>query len=186
MADRLYRTIVADPPWRVNRSNGWGKGATSSSTTLMPYPLMTVSEIEAMPISKMAAPTSHLYLWTVNLHVPHAYRVCRAWGFAPSALLTWVKQPRGIGPGGHFASTTEFVLFARRGTEGGSPANRVRTSWFEWPRGAHSEKPAAFFDMVEQVSPGPYLELFARRQRLGWDTWGNESLEHVRLEAGRE
>lgn len=60
-------------------------------------------------------------------------------------------------------------------------APRVDTRWFQWPRGAHSAKPEAFLDLVEQVSPGPYLELFARRQRLGWDTWGNEALEHVEM-----
>ncbi len=60
---------------------------------------------------------------------------------------------------------------------------RVNTRWFTWPRGRHSEKPAALYDMVEEVSPGPYLELFARRQRLGWDTWGDEALEHVRMGA---
>ena len=47
----------------------------------------------------------------------------------------------------------------------------------------HSRKPDAFMDLVEQVSPGPYLELFARRQRLGWDTYGNEALPHVQLAA---
>jgi N6-adenosine-specific RNA methylase IME4 len=60
---------------------------------------------------------------------------------------------------------------------------RVDTRWFTWPRGRHSVKPDAFYDLVEQVSPGPYLELFARRQRLGWDTWGNEALNHVELSA---
>lgn len=50
------------------------------------------------------------------------------------------------------------------------------TRWFTWPRGLHSQKPEAFLDLVERVSPGPYVELFARRDRLGWDTWGNESL----------
>ncbi len=57
----------------------------------------------------------------------------------------------------------------------------VTSRWFTWNRGAHSAKPDAFLDLVETVSPGPYLELFARRQRLGWDTWGNEALEHVRI-----
>ena len=60
--------------------------------------------------------------------------------------------------------------------------NREPSSWHQWPRGRHSTKPEAFIDMVERVSPGPYLELFARRQRLGWDTWGNEALCHVSLE----
>jgi hypothetical protein len=52
------------------------------------------------------------------------------------------------------------------------PVARIDRSWWEWPRGAHSEKPAAFLDIVEQVSPGPYVELFARSPRLGWDSWG--------------
>jgi hypothetical protein len=62
--------------------------------------------------------------------------------------------------------------------------SRASGRWHEWPRGPHSAKPEAFLDMVEAVSPGPYLEMFARRQRLGWDTWGDEALEHVRIGAG--
>lgn len=58
---------------------------------------------------------------------------------------------------------------------------RCDTRWWEWPRGKHSEKPEAFLDLVERVSPAPRLEMFARRNRLGWDTWGNEALEHVDL-----
>ncbi len=75
--------------------------------------------------------------------------------------------------------TTEFVLFAWKGS--GSVKRRGPSTWFTWPRGRHSAKPEAFQDLVEQVSPGPYLELFARRQRLGWDTWGNQALCHVDL-----
>lgn len=63
---------------------------------------------------------------------------------------------------------------------------RASGRWFQWPRGEHSAKPEAFLDLVEQVSPGPYLELFARRNRLGWDTWGNESLEHISLSENTE
>jgi N6-adenosine-specific RNA methylase IME4 len=58
---------------------------------------------------------------------------------------------------------------------------RCPTRWWEWPRGRHSEKPEAFLDIVESVSPAPRLEMFARRQRLGWDTWGNEALGHVEM-----
>jgi N6-adenosine-specific RNA methylase IME4 len=76
-------------------------------------------------------------------------------------------------------NTTEFIIFAGRGSL--APLSRCPRQWWEWHRGAHSAKPEAFLDMVEQVSPGPYLELFARRQRLGWDTWGNEAFEHVEI-----
>ncbi len=80
----------------------------------------------------------------------------------------------GMGLGGAFVQTTEHVLFARRGT---LPAQqRIDSTWWNWKRGQHSAKPDAFLDIVEAVSPGPYLEMFSRRARLGWDTWGNESL----------
>lgn len=79
----------------------------------------------------------------------------------------------GLGLGGTYCNTSEFILFARRGN---LPARRrVDTSWWRWPRGRHSQKPEAFQDIVESVSPGPYLELFARRARPGWTVWGNEA-----------
>ncbi len=65
-------------------------------------------------------------------------------------------------------------IIAAKGTAEREKLLRAETSWFTWPRGRHSAKPEAFQDIVEQVSPGPYLELFARRKRLGWDSWGNE------------
>ncbi len=135
-----------------------------------------------MPIAHLADEVAHLYLWVPNKWVEQSYGLVRAWGFRAATLLTWTKQPHGSGPGGHFVQTTEFILFARRGVEGRNPAVRCDTTWFQWKRGKHSEKPEAFLDVVESVSSGPYLELFARRNRLGWDTWGNESLEMVNLE----
>jgi N6-adenosine-specific RNA methylase IME4 len=75
------------------------------------------------------------------------------------------------------------ALNARKGTIPAKPFEKATSRWFQWPRGEHSAKPEAFLDLVEQVSPGPYLEMFARRNRLGWDTWGNESLEHVEMAA---
>jgi hypothetical protein len=73
------------------------------------------------------------------------------------------------------------AINARKGTAEPTPLARATTRWFRWPVAEHSRKPEAFLDLVEQVSPGPYLEMFARRQRLGWDTWGNEALEHVSI-----
>lgn len=181
-----YRTIVADPPWQVNTPNGWGKNGTSSGHKWLPYQAMSLDEISELPVQDCAAEVAHLYLWTTNKWVEASYQVARVWGFKPSTLLTWCKSPHGLGPGGHYVQTTEFVLFARRGAEGRNPAQRCESTWFQWARGSHSAKPEAFLDLVETVSPGPYLELFARRQRLGWDTWGNEALEHVDLSPDRE
>jgi N6-adenosine-specific RNA methylase IME4 len=174
---RRYRTIVADPPWKVHQPPALGRGVgfpKAGPNQPLPYKTMSVAEIVDLPVESMADENCHLYVWTINRYVEDTYRIVRAWGFSPSILLTWAKTPMGMGAGGAYAQTTEFVLFARRGF--GSHESRHPTTWWNWKRGAHSAKPEAFLDIVEQVSPGPYLEMFARRARFGWDYWGNESL----------
>jgi N6-adenosine-specific RNA methylase IME4 len=140
---------------------------------------MSVDEIAALPIRELAEKRAHLYLWTINKYIEDTYEIARLWGFRPVVLLTWAKAPHGEGLGGTFIQTTEHFLFARRGIC--PAAERVDSTWWQWKRGAHSQKPEAMMDMVEAVSPPPRLELFARRQRLGWDTWGDEALNHVEL-----
>jgi N6-adenosine-specific RNA methylase IME4 len=179
-----YRTIVADPPWEMPESGKWtGKGGRSGKgnwvdrngdTTSLPYRTMTLAEIGALPVTDLAEKDAHLYVWTVNRHLEATFGIVRAWGFRPSTLLTWCKAPMGLGMGGAFTQTTEYVIFARRG----SLKHTVRqdSTWWQWKRGQHSAKPEAFLDLVEQVSPAPRLELFARRARFGWDYWGDQSL----------
>lgn len=174
-----YRTIVADPPWEVMGGNGWTGGASKP----LPYPTMTVDEIGALPVRDFSETSgAHLYLWTINAYLEDAYEIARRWGFKPSTMLTWTKPVTGCGLGGSYRLSTEWCLFARRGVL--HAKTQIGQSHFDWPRQArHSQKPDAFMDMVEQVSPGPYLEMFSRRARLGWDTWGNESLNHVEIAA---
>lgn len=169
-----YSTIVADPPWPYDE--GWpafgptSRGGDRPGRRPLGYSSMTVEEIAAMPVAQIAAPSAHLYLWTTNRYLDAAFDVVAGWGFKHSSTLVWCKPPMGIGPGGAFSITTEFVLFARRGSL--APNERVDSTWWEWNRGPHSAKPDAFMDLVERVSPGPYVELFCRRPRLGWDSWG--------------
>ena len=169
-----YRTIVADPPWETKRGPEWGSNGAKRPLT---YPTMTLKAIAWVPVRRVAEDDAHLYIWTINKYLRQTYHIAQVWGFEPSTVLVWCKRPNGLGLGGTYSLTTEYVLFARRGHL--AATKRVDTTWFEWTRGEHSAKPEAFLDMVESVSPGPYLEMFARRQRLGWDTWGNEALEHV-------
>ncbi len=179
-----YRTIVADPPWKqsdrreitgaTRQNNLW----VGQHRTRPPYPSMTNAEIADLPVRNMAAGVATLFLWTTRFQLRAAYDIAAIWGFKPVHPLVWTKPPRPF-LGGTFPAATEFIIYAKRGR----PAHTGRgpADWFSWPRGPHSTKPEAFLDLVETVSPGPYLELFARRQRLGWDTWGNEALEHVSL-----
>jgi N6-adenosine-specific RNA methylase IME4 len=182
-----YRTIVADPPWHYD---SWPTSPAriphgevfDGRRTPIKYPTLTVEEIRALPVFHLAEPDAHLYLWTTNRYLRESFNVLDSWGFRYAQTLIWCKTPMGKGPGGAFAQNAEFVLFARRGSL--AHLEKQDGVWFNWPRTAvHSKKPEAFMDMVERVSPAPRLEMFARRQRLGWDTWGDEALEHVELTA---
>ena len=172
-----YTTIVADPPW--DHSDGTGRNYGERDTrgtgrgvdhhTTLTYSVMSVDDIAALPVSELAAKDAHLYLWTTNRFLRDAYDIAAGWGFKVSKPLIWCKEPMGFfGP--PYVSSAEFCLFARRGTL--KAISRADRQWWVFPRGPHSVKPAGLMDIVEQVSPGPYLELFARQPRLGWDAWG--------------
>jgi N6-adenosine-specific RNA methylase IME4 len=162
-----YHTIVADPPWKYEQ------GGPTTGTARFPapkYSMMTIPEIMDLPVKGLAAENAHLYLWTTNRYLRDSFSVAEAWGFKHSQTLVWCKCPSGIGPGGAFSNTAEFILYCRRGSL--PYQNRIDRTWWEWKRGTHSSKPPAFLDTVETVSPGPYVELFARQPRMGWDAWG--------------
>lgn len=160
-----FATIVADPPWpSMHQRSTYHRGKPERH-----YPTMPVDDIAAMSIP--AAADAHLWLWGVNRLMEDAYRVVRAWGFTPMSLLTWCKP--GPGMGYYLRNNTEHCIFATRGKPM-VPPSAVTSTWFEWGRRRHSEKPPEFFTVVERVSPAPHLELFARAQRDGWTCWGNE------------
>jgi N6-adenosine-specific RNA methylase IME4 len=141
------------------------------------YPQMSVAEICALKVP--AEDDAHLYIWTINRYIEQTYAVARAWGFEPSTMLYWLKQPMGLGLGGAFVPCVEPILFCRRGKL--PVKRRMDRNWWGWPRGKHSAKPEEFQTIVESVSPGPYLELFARRKRHGWASWGNEIANDVEM-----
>ena len=160
-----YRTIVVDPPWEYKDSGG-------RHGFLNHYKGMSQAELLLLPVAEWAdIDGGHLYLWTTNGFMEQAHQLARAWAFSQKTILTWIKAP-GMGMGRYYRNTTEHVLFCVRGNL--KVARRdTRTHFIAPPRG-HSVKPDAFYDMVESMSPGPYLDVFARRQRMGWDTYGLE------------
>jgi len=158
-----YGTIVADPPWRY-------ASAATKADARKHYSTMSMDEIATMTVGDLAAPDAHLWFWCTNGLMEDGYRIVRAWGFAPITLVTWCKPGPGVGY--YLRNNTEHAIFATRGKPV-VPEDKPLSTWFQWPRAQHSVKPDAFGDLVEKVSPGPYVELFARQPRLGWDSWGH-------------
>lgn len=177
-----YGTILADPPWRF--SNRTGKVAPEHRR-LNRYETMTIEEIVQLPIPEIAAQSSHLYLWVPNALILEGLEVMRKWGFKYKTNLVWYKirkdgGPDGRGVGFYFRNVTELVLFGIRGSLRTLAAGRRQTNVIVSSKREHSRKPDQLYDIIERCSPGPYLELFARHQRLGWHQWGNEiELPHV-------
>lgn len=157
-----YSTIVADPPWRY-------ASAATKADARKQYSTMSMEDIAAMPVESLAAESAHLWFWCTNALMEHAYPIIRSWGFAPITMLTWCKEGPGVGH--YLRNNTEHCILATRG-DAMTPEEKPLSTWYVWPRGPHSAKPDAFMDLVEQVSPGPYVELFCRRPRFGWDSWG--------------
>lgn len=172
-----YGTILVDPPWRfINRT---GKMAPEHRR-LKRYETMSTEEIMDLPVAAHAAPQSHLYLWTPNALIADAMRIMGAWGFTYKTNIVWLKvrkdgEPDGRGVGFYFRNVTELILFGVRGKlrtlgPGRSQVNAIITRKEE-----HSRKPDEQYDIIEACSPGPYLELFARKKREGWVSWGDQA-----------
>ena len=163
-----FPTIVVDPPW------DWGdEGDQDQLGRARPtYQTMPVEDISALRIAEVADQDCHLYLWITNRSLPKGFALIETWGFRYITCLTWCKP--SIGMGNYFRGQTEHVLF---GVKGSQPLLRKNVgTWFEGARGkAHSGKPDELYDIVERCSPGPRVDIFARKQRRGWTSIGAEA-----------
>lgn len=163
-----YRCIVIDPPWPMDKI---AREARPNQATHLDYPTMTLSEIEALPIGDIADPAGcHVYLWVTQKFLPVGLDLFEAWGVRYQCLMTWVK-PTGMTPYS-WMYNTEHVLFGRVGS---LPLDRMGLKLsIEAPTAGHSVKPDEFYARVLAASPEPRLEMFARRDRDGFEVWGNE------------
>ena len=164
-----FATILVDPPWPL-------QGGEKH------YRTMSLARIKALPVGALAARDAHLWLWTTNALLPKAYEVAEAWGFTVRSPLTWVKFRLGLGGHYQLRNATEQLLFCTRGR---APlGSRSQPTWFNAPVTEHSRKPAEQFAIIERVSPGTYLELFARRRpesNQPWAVWGDQVASDIRI-----
>jgi N6-adenosine-specific RNA methylase IME4 len=172
LSEQWFKTIVADPPWNERGGGKVKRGADRHYPTMKTrdiIPLMQTVLFQHQPDPEGA----HLYLWVTNNFLRDGLEVMDALGFRYVTMRTWAKDRYGLGY--YYRGQTESCLF---GVMGKLPPMSKKFSTLVGggvvKRGRHSAKPQVFFDEIEQVSPGPRLEIFAREPRLGWTVWGNE------------
>ena len=162
-------TIVMDPPWDWSDEGDvdhFGRGKPR-------YHTMSLDEIAAQSLPLGARDDAHLYLWITNRSLPKGFGLLEEWGFRYVTCLTWVKPHYGLG--NYYRGQTEHVLF---GVRGSLPLlrNDVGTVLHADRAGEHSTKPDEFYELVETCSPGPWMEMYARRRRPGWlEPWGADA-----------
>ena len=162
-----YPVIYADPPWRYEHSK------TDNRKIENQYPTMSLDELYALPVSKLATDDAVLLLWATSPKLEEAMWVISAWDFVYRTNMVWIKDK--IGMGYYARQQHELLLIATRGSlPVPEPANR-HSSIIEGPRVEHSKKPVGVYDIIEGMYPEySKIELFGRQQRAGWVMWGNE------------
>ena len=197
-----YAAIVADPPWHFRARTALQVGNwTSRRDAENHYPVMGLEDIKALPVRDIAAKDAHLFIWTTGPCLRQTFEVIEAWGFRYSAVaFTWVKLRRSfdthqlrvlptmesdlhVGLGLTTRKNAEFCLLARRGNAHRN-AKDVREIILA-PVREHSRKPDEAFARIQRYCDGPYIELFARTRRDGWDACGHETEKFASTDAAK-
>jgi len=171
-----YSTILIDPPWRfLNRT---GKVAPEHRR-LHRYETMSFEEIGKLHVANYANEKAHLYMWCPNALLPEGLAIMKRWGFTYKTNIVWYKVrkdggPDGRGVGFYFRNVTELILFGIRGSIRTLQPGRRQVNVISSRKEEHSRKPQESYRIIEQCSPGPYLELFARERVTGWTQWGDQ------------
>ena len=162
--NKKYQTIYADPPWNEQGGGKIKRGADRH------YSLMKTADIKMLPVQDIADDECWLYMWVTNNYLKDGLDVMEHWGFRYITNIVWAKTSFGLGY--YFRGQHEICLFGVKGKL--KPQVRNESTLILKPKDKHSKKPEEFYEKIENVSHGPYIELFARSTRDGWDSWGNE------------
>jgi len=171
-----FSCIVVDPPWEVKKII---RKVRPNQKEKLDYPTMTLDKIKELPIQRIAAENSVLFLWTTNAYLEAAFSVMKSWGFKYQRCLTWDKG-NGMCLFG-FHHRTEFVLFGYRGKINMYPRRPVFPSVFSGKSRRHSAKPDEFYKLAEPFGD-TRIDIFARIKRSGWFAWGNEVMNDIIFE----
>ena len=172
--DLKYNVIYADPPWTFKTYSNKGKDRSPEKH----YSVMSFKDICNMPVGNIARDNSVLLMWAIDPLLDKAFEVIKAWGFTyKTVAFTWAKLNKTkpgffTGLGYWTRGNPEMCLLATRGKP--KRLNKSIPQLVVSQRQEHSRKPDVVYDHIEKMLEGPYIELFARRKRDGWSSWGNE------------
>lgn len=163
-AQKRYQTLLIDPPWNTYQTGVRG--------AVRHYDLMDLKQIEGLPVASLTSDNAHCWLYVTNNTLRPGFDIMDAWGFPVKSVFTWIKLRMGLG--NYLRNCTEHLLLGVRGKCPVLCKNQINFGVF--PVQDHSHKPEEAHKIIERVSPGPYLEMFARRRPKNpdWDVWGNE------------
>lgn len=171
-----YNVIYADPPWPFENYSAKGESRNPNRH----YNTMSLQQIQDLPVGHLASDACACFMWVTDPHLPAGLETLSAWGFRYATVaFTWAKRTKldtgwHMGTGYYTRANPEICLLGVTGSLGRPRARGVRQLVIE-PIREHSRKPDSIARSIERLYPGPYVELFARAQRPGWDAWGNQT-----------
>ncbi len=174
---KKYQTIVIDPPWTVK--NNLKDLRYYRTGKKMPYPLMSDDEILNFPIDNFADDRCDLFLWSITSKIPLCFEILKAWNFRYMDFFAWDKKI-GVPVNGVYRRV-EWIVYAYRGKMGINKKGKFIPSMFDEKRGRHSRKPDILYDTLRKNTREPRIDIFAREKRNGFNVWGNEIGNRVKL-----
>jgi len=166
--DKKYNVIHIDPPWPLT----FMSRKVRPNQKDMPYDLMTFEDIKNLPIESLCDESCFMFIWTTHKWLPKTFELIEEWGFNYNCTITWDKGV-GFTPMG-FMWSTEFCLFCIKKGNKTRLKKLGEKTIIKAKSKEHSRKPDAIFNLIDKVCDGKKIDVFARRKRFGWDTWGND------------
>ena len=170
-----YHTIVIDPPWEFDKTNGFQRMKHTGVAKVEHYKTMTNEELKQFQINEFAYNDCDLFLWVVTRKIEFSFELLKSWGFRFVDFITWDKV-LGV-PVNGFHRKAEWCMYAVKGKKGISKKGKFIPTVITEKRGKHSEKPKLFYDIIKTNTLEPRIDIFARKRHEGFDAWGDQVTE---------